>query len=167
MGMKEWFFFDRVTLHSRDITPRSVELATVIEANLTDSGLSLGNWTAVTAGIAANTIAIQFFPKSGVGLADVLIYRQNIAQRGHEHILRLRECVRLELKVVRKRQGKDAVLVRLGLCLLAVNADPFFGLLASRRNLGPSHLGGKPFKSRFAVVVASGEGDHGPHVGFR
>ena len=89
MGMEKRLLFDRVTLDSGDIAPGNVERAAVVEANLADTGLSIGNRTAVAAGIAAHPIAIQLFPQSRVAFADALVSRQNVAQRGHTYILRL------------------------------------------------------------------------------
>src|SRR5450631_1962340 len=91
--MKKRFLLDRVTLHSGNISPGNVERATVVEANLTDTGLSLGNGAAMAAGIAAHTIAFQLFPEGGVAFADAVVSRQDVAQRGHTHILRRRDRV--------------------------------------------------------------------------
>src|SRR5208282_1771055 len=90
--MEKRLFLDRVTLHSGDVSPGNVERATVVEPNLADSGLSLGNRAAVTTGIATHSIAIQFFPQSGVVFADAVVGSQDVAQRGHESILRLFEA---------------------------------------------------------------------------
>ena len=87
--MEKWFLLDGITLHSSDVAPGNVERAAVIEANLADTGLSLGNRAAVAAGIAAHSIAIQLLPEGRVAFADSLVGSQNIAQRGHESILRL------------------------------------------------------------------------------
>jgi hypothetical protein len=65
----------------------------VVEANLADTGLSLGNWATVAAGIAAHSIAIQLFPKSGVAFADALVSSQDVTQSRHTHILRLWDWV--------------------------------------------------------------------------
>ena len=65
----------------------------MVEANFADAGLSLGNRAAVAAGIAAHAIAIQLLPESGVGFADAIVGRQNVVQRGHNYILRLRDWV--------------------------------------------------------------------------
>src|SRR5260370_28226623 len=89
ISVEEGLLLDGVTLNSGNIAPGNIERATVIEANLADAGLSLGNWAAVAAGIAAHSIAIQLFPKSGVAFADSGVSRQNVAQRGHVSILRL------------------------------------------------------------------------------
>jgi hypothetical protein len=91
--MEKRLLLDRVTLHSGDITPGNVECASVVEANLADTGLSLGNWATVAAGIAAHSIAIQLFPKSGVAFADALVSSQDVAQSRHTHILRLWDWV--------------------------------------------------------------------------
>jgi hypothetical protein len=89
VGVEKRLLLNWVTLNSGDIAVGNIERATVIEANLADTGLSLGNRAAVAAGIAAHSIAIQLFPEGRVAFADSLVGSQNIAQRGHESILRL------------------------------------------------------------------------------
>src|ERR1700691_5928310 len=93
VGMKKGLLFDRVTLHSGDITPRNVEPAAVVKADFADSGLPLGNGAAVAAGITTHSIAIQLFPKSGVSFPNTRLSGQNVAQCGHKYILRLRAWV--------------------------------------------------------------------------
>jgi hypothetical protein len=56
--MKERLLFDRVTLHSGDITPRNVEPAAVVEADFAYSGLPFGNGAAVAAGVTTHSIAL-------------------------------------------------------------------------------------------------------------
>ena len=89
MGMEKRLLLDRITLHSRDIAPWGVKGAALVEANLADPGLSVGNRTAVPAGIAAHSIAIQFLPEGGGGFPDAVFGRQNVLQAGHICILRL------------------------------------------------------------------------------
>src|SRR5208337_5081896 len=86
VGVEERLLLDWITLHSGDVAPGNVERATVVEANLADTGLSLWNRTAVAAGITAHSIAIQLFPKSGIALANAIVGHQNVAQRGHSSI---------------------------------------------------------------------------------
>jgi hypothetical protein len=59
--MKEWLLLDGIALHSTDITPGNIERPATVEPNLADSGLSIGNRTAVPARIAAHAIAIELF----------------------------------------------------------------------------------------------------------
>jgi hypothetical protein len=93
VSVEKRLLLDRVTLNSSNIAPGNVELATVIEANLADTGLSLGNRAAVAAGVAPYSIAIQLFPKSGVAFADAGVRSEDVVQRGHISILRLRDWV--------------------------------------------------------------------------
>jgi len=81
VGVKERFFFDRITLHSGDVAPGSVECAPAIEADFADSWLAFGDRAAVAAGVAADAIAIEFLPESGGGFADSGV--EYVAQRGH------------------------------------------------------------------------------------
>src|SRR5216684_4928023 len=106
VGVEEWLLLDRVTLNSSDIAPGNIERATVIEANLADTGLSLGNRAAMAAGIAAYPIAIQLFPKSRVAFADAGVGSEDVVQGCHRYILRLRDWVCLsfvELPPVERR----------------------------------------------------------------
>src|SRR3981081_3637842 len=93
MGVEKRLLLDRVTLNSSDVAVGNIERATVIETNLADTGLSLGNRTAVAAGIAAYSIAIQLFPKSRVAFADAGVRSEDVVQCGHGYILRLGEWV--------------------------------------------------------------------------
>jgi hypothetical protein len=91
VGVEKRLLLDGVTLRSGDIAPGNVERATPVETNLADTGLSLRNRAAVAAGIAAHAIAIQLFPKSRVALADAIVGSENVVQRSHTYILRLRD----------------------------------------------------------------------------
>jgi hypothetical protein len=91
--VEEGLLLDGVTLNSGNIAPGNIERATVIEANLADTGLSLGNRAAVAAGIAAYSIAIQLFPKSRVAFADAGVRGKDVVQRDHRYIVRLKESV--------------------------------------------------------------------------
>src|SRR5713226_3853584 len=93
ISVEERLLLDGVTLNSGNIAPGNIERATVIEANLADTGLSLGNRAAVAAGIAAYPIAIQLFPKSRVAFADAGVRSEDVVYRGHRYILRLRDWV--------------------------------------------------------------------------
>src|SRR5258708_10136660 len=88
MSVEERLLLYRVTLHSSDIAPGNIESSTVVETNLTDARLSLGNGTAVAAGVAAYSIAIQLLPKSRVAFAHAGVSSQDVVQRSHISILR-------------------------------------------------------------------------------
>jgi hypothetical protein len=53
--------------------------------------LSFRDGAAVAAGIAAHAVAVERFPERVVAFADALIH--NVAQRGHDSIVRLGEEV--------------------------------------------------------------------------
>ena len=93
--MEKWLLFDGIALHAGNISPRNVERAAAIEADLAHAGLPVGNRAAMSAGVAADAIAIQLFPESGVGFANVRVGCEDVMQRGHNCILRLRDCTRL------------------------------------------------------------------------
>jgi hypothetical protein len=78
MGVEKRLLLDWITLHSSDIAPRNIERAAAVEANLTDTGLSLGNGAAVAAGIAAHSIAIKLFPKGRVAFADASVSSEDV-----------------------------------------------------------------------------------------
>jgi hypothetical protein len=50
----------------------------MVEANLADTGLSLGNRTTVAAGITADSIAIQFLPNGRVAFADAGVRSEDV-----------------------------------------------------------------------------------------
>jgi hypothetical protein len=87
VGVEERLFFDRITLHSGDVSPRSIECAFAIEADFADSWLAFGDRAAVATGVATDAIPIEFLPESGGGLADSDV--EYVAQRGHWLIVRL------------------------------------------------------------------------------
>jgi hypothetical protein len=66
-------------LHSADVSPRHVEFPALVVADLANAGLTFRDRTAVSAGEAANSIAINFFVK--LSFADVLI--EYFAEGGH------------------------------------------------------------------------------------
>ena len=72
VGVEEWFLLDGIALGSGNVSPGNVELASAIEADFANAGLSFGNGAAVTAGITAEVIAIQLFPESGIGFANAV-----------------------------------------------------------------------------------------------
>jgi len=149
VGMEEWLLLDGITLDSGDIAIGDVERASEVEANLADSGLSLGNGAAVAASVAAHSIAIQLFPEGRVAFLHSVVGRQDVLERGHTSILRLflgyggRVLYHREHRGHRGRQNrtKDRS-VRFGFCALVMGTEPHLGLLARGGNLRPGHLGG-------------------------
>ena len=81
MGMEEGLLLDRITLHSARVSPRNVEPAATIEANLADSGLSVRNGAAVSAGKTADAVIAEAFDEQWIGFADSLV--EDVAQGGH------------------------------------------------------------------------------------
>ena len=77
--MKERLFFDGVALNSGDISPRNIESSATIETDFTNSWLSFRDRAAVTTGVTADAIAIEFFVE--IALTNPLI--DNFAQSGH------------------------------------------------------------------------------------
>jgi hypothetical protein len=76
VGVEKRLLFDGIALHATHVSPRDIELATAIEADFANAQLPFGYRTAVSAGIAADTVAIKFLVE--VSLADVLV--QEIAK---------------------------------------------------------------------------------------
>jgi hypothetical protein len=60
VGVEERLLLDRVALYAADIPPRHVQSAAPVVADFADAGLTFGNRAAMTAGVAANAIAIEF-----------------------------------------------------------------------------------------------------------
>jgi len=83
--MKERLLFNRIALYSAHISPRHIEFAAFVEPYLADARLSLGDRAAVSAGVAAHPVAIDFLVQ--ISLADVLIHE--IAQGRHGEPLEL------------------------------------------------------------------------------
>ena len=93
--------------------------------------------------------------------------RQNVAQRGHAYILRLRDYVRLfsrgrrqtRLATPRLKTVALAALVGRGWRSQVVGSYPVFGLLAGYGDLRPSHLGRQAFDPRLAHLITLRHGD--------
>jgi len=81
IGVKKWLLFDRIALRSRRVSPRRVERSTAVVADLADTGLAFGNGAAMAASEAADSILIELFVKTSIGLADSFV--ENGAQGGH------------------------------------------------------------------------------------
>jgi hypothetical protein len=79
--MEKGLLFDGIALHSGGISPRHVESAATVKAHLADSGLPLGNGTAVAAGKAADALIAEILVERRIGFADSLV--ENVPQGGH------------------------------------------------------------------------------------
>jgi hypothetical protein len=77
--VEEGFLFDRIALHSADISPGDIELASLVESDFANAGLSFGNWAAMSAGETADPVAFDRFVE--FAFPDVLI--QDFAEGGH------------------------------------------------------------------------------------
>jgi hypothetical protein len=69
--MEERLLLDGIALHPAHISPRHVERARLVVAYLANSGLTVGDGTAMTAGVAAHPIAIEFLVQ--ITFTDVLV----------------------------------------------------------------------------------------------
>jgi hypothetical protein len=77
--VKERLLLDRIALDARDVIPGNIQAAAAIEPYFADTQLTLRDWTAMTAGVTANSIPFDRFPEGSLGC----IVSQNISQRGH------------------------------------------------------------------------------------
>jgi hypothetical protein len=59
--VKKRLLFDGITLHSRGVPPRDVELASTIETNFANPGLAFGDGATVPAGKTADAIVTEIF----------------------------------------------------------------------------------------------------------
>src|SRR5271165_5022617 len=84
ISMEERLLLDRIALHAAHITPRDIESAAAVISNFANSGLAVGNRTAMAAGVTANAIAVKLLVKLACAFANVLVY--DIAQSGHYHL---------------------------------------------------------------------------------
>jgi hypothetical protein len=73
MDVEEGLLLDGVALDSADVAVRDVEFAGEVEADFADSGLAFGDGTLVSAGVAAQPVAIERFHQFGSGFANLLI----------------------------------------------------------------------------------------------
>src|SRR5665213_4339588 len=58
--VEERLLLNWVTLYPADIAPGGVERSAAVEADFTNPGLPVGDGAAMSAGIAANPVAVQF-----------------------------------------------------------------------------------------------------------
>jgi hypothetical protein len=58
--MEKGLLLDGIALHTADVAPGNVQRAALVIADLADSGLTLRNGATMSAGVAANPIAIEF-----------------------------------------------------------------------------------------------------------
>src|SRR6266568_6002540 len=77
ISVKKRFLLDGIALHAANIAPRNIKLATLVVANFADSRLAFCNWTAMSAGEAANAISLDLLVQ--LAFTDVPI--QNITER--------------------------------------------------------------------------------------
>jgi hypothetical protein len=61
ISVRERLLLDGIALHATDVSPRDVERAALVEANLADSGLAFRDGAAVAAGKTADAIAFDGF----------------------------------------------------------------------------------------------------------
>jgi hypothetical protein len=81
MGVKKWLLLDRVALSSGGVSPRDIERAIAVVADLAHAGLAFGDGAAVSAGEAAHAVVFELFVKGGIGFANVLV--ENTAEGAH------------------------------------------------------------------------------------
>jgi hypothetical protein len=81
VGVEEGLLLDGIALHAGGVSPGDVEFAAAIEANFADSGLTVGDWTTVAAGEAADAVIAEIFNQARISFADSLV--ENVAQGGH------------------------------------------------------------------------------------
>ena len=82
VSVKEWLLFDWIALHAAHVSPRHVESAAPVVTHLANSRLTLWNWTAVSTGKTAHSIAIEFLVK--IALTHILV--NDVAQGWHENL---------------------------------------------------------------------------------
>jgi len=79
ISMEKRLLLNRIALHSAHVAPGNVELSTEVVAHFAYTRLPLGNRTAVPAGKAPHSIAINFLVQ--IAFADLLI--EDFAQGRH------------------------------------------------------------------------------------
>jgi hypothetical protein len=81
IGVEEGLLLDGIALHAGGVSPGNVEFAATIEADFADSRLTVGDWTTVAAGKAADAVVAEILDETRIGFADSLV--ENVAQGGH------------------------------------------------------------------------------------
>jgi hypothetical protein len=81
MRVEKRFLLDRIALHSGGVSPRNIECAAAVIADFADSGLAVGDGTAVSTGKTADAIVVEFLVERCVGLADAFV--EDGAEGGH------------------------------------------------------------------------------------
>ena len=72
-GMEEGLLLDRIALDSANVSPGDIELAAAVVANLADTGLAFGDRALVSAGVAAQAIAVERLDQLGSSLANMRV----------------------------------------------------------------------------------------------
>jgi hypothetical protein len=60
IGVEKRFFLDRIALHAADVSPRHSQLAALVESHLAHADRSVGQGTAVAAGVALQPAVGQY-----------------------------------------------------------------------------------------------------------
>ncbi len=136
--MEEWLLLDRIALHARNVSVGNIKLAAAIEADLANSGLTLVNRATVSAGITADSFALDRLPKRAIALANMLI--ENVAQLGIQVFYDFEGIGKDTESGSRGDENPPAELLArrlrpLRVRSLSVTVQPEFGLLARLRNL--------------------------------
>jgi hypothetical protein len=83
--MEERLLLDGIALHAAHISPGNIQLSALIETDLANTQLAFRDRTAVAAGIAAHTLAVELLVQ--IALADVP--SENVAERRHRKLPQL------------------------------------------------------------------------------
>jgi hypothetical protein len=71
ISVKERLLLNGIALHAAHISPGHVESATLVVAHLADTGLAIGNRTAMATGVTTHAIAVELLVE--FTFADVLV----------------------------------------------------------------------------------------------
>src|SRR5580698_8982541 len=83
IGVKKRLLLNGIALYAAHITPRHVESSTLVVADFTDTGLAIGNGTAMAACVTADAVAVELLVQ--LAFADVLI--NDVTQSRHRKAL--------------------------------------------------------------------------------
>jgi len=103
--VEERLFLDWIALYPTNISPRNVESASAVVADLANSRLAFVDRAAVSAGVTANTLSIELFVE--ITFTDARI--DDVAKGGH--------C-----------QSPDPILSPIAIGPTALSAQTFFAL---------------------------------------
>jgi len=80
-GVEEGLLLDRIALDATDVSPRNIKFAAAVIADLAYTSLAFGDGAGMSAGVAAEAIAVEGLDQFRSSLTDVTV--QNVFEGWH------------------------------------------------------------------------------------